>query len=58
METKTKYLGPPKSFYKRFLNTGDEIEIVHFDKKNKIVFVKEWGWFDVSLVEFREFMNF
>lgn len=42
------YTGPNRMINKKYLQNGSKNEIVHFDKKNKIVFVKDFGWLSES----------
>lgn len=45
------YIGKTKSFYKKCLNKGDKVDIVTHDVKNKLVFIKKWGWFSDNLIK-------
>jgi hypothetical protein len=44
------YTGTPIVFYKKTLKSGDKVELVTHDIKNKLVFIKGWGWHSDNLV--------
>ena len=48
MNNEAIYIGPSKTINRKYLQNNSKNEIVHFDKKNKIVFVKGFGWMDCA----------